>query len=301
MDKIQRFLLENLHVRGEWVSLQSSWDTIQNTIDYPVPVRNVLGEALAAISLLAESLKFDGSITLQIRGTQPVTMLVVQAYANGGIRGIARWNEDDKAEIADDASFNELFGAGTMVISVENNPKKGAQQGERYQSLVSLKGASLAECFKEYFAQSEQLKTQLWLSADENRATGLMLQSLPEDDLDKVTQENNWVHATMLAQTIKDEELLSLGAEDLLHRLYHDEDLRIFEPKPLHFECTCSQQKIENTVQSLGEKEVNEILVEQGSINIDCEFCNKHYELDKVDVKRLFSDGEVAGDEGCLH
>ncbi|MEE9445837.1 MAG: Hsp33 family molecular chaperone HslO, partial [Cocleimonas sp.] len=145
MDKLQRFLLENLHIRGEWVSLQTSWQTIQNTAHYPAPVRKVLGEALAAISLLAESLKFDGSLTLQIRGTQPVTMLVVQANSNGGIRGIAHWD----GEILPESSFNELFGAGTMVISVENTPKKGAQKGERYQSLVSLEGASLAECFKE--------------------------------------------------------------------------------------------------------------------------------------------------------
>ncbi|MEE9446129.1 MAG: Hsp33 family molecular chaperone HslO, partial [Cocleimonas sp.] len=193
------------------------------------------------------------------------------------------------------------FGAGTMVISVENTPKKGAQKGERYQSLVSLEGASLAECFKEYFAQSEQLKTQLWLSANENRATGLMLQSLPEDDLDQVAQNNNWTHATMLAKTITNDELLSLDAEELLHRLYHEEDLRIYDPKPLHFECTCSQQKIENTIYSLGETEVNEILAEQGSISIDCDFCNTHYELNKVDVKRLFSDGDVADDAGGLH
>jgi molecular chaperone Hsp33 len=262
-------------------------------------VRKVLGEALAAISLLAESLKFDGSLTLQIRGTQPVTMLVVQANSNGGIRGIARWDGD----IAEASSFNELFGAGTMVISIENNPKKGQQQGERYQSLVSLNGESLVDCFKEYFAQSEQLNTRLWLAADENRAAGIMLQSLPEDSLDSTTQASNWTHATVLAETITDEELLTLNAEDLLHRLYHEEDLRLYDAQALHFECSCSQTKIENTVYSLGETEVNDILAEQGSINIDCEFCNTHYELDKVDVKRLFSDADIAksSDSGSVH
>ena len=283
-DSLQRFTLESLHIRGEWTCLEETWQEIQNTNNYPPAVRKVLGEALAAISLLAESLKFDGSLTLQIRGTQPVKMLVVQANSNGGIRGIAHWQGD----IPENATFNQLFGAGTMVISVENTPKKGQQQGERYQSLVSLSGETLSECFKEYFAQSEQLKTQLWLAADEKCAAGLMLQSLPEDDLDETTQVQNWTHASVLAETIKAQELLSLDAKDLLHRLYHEEDLRLYNAQPVHFECSCSQQKIENTIFSLGEKEANEIVEEQGSISINCEFCNTTYELDKVDVKQLF-------------
>lgn len=285
-DSLQRFTLENLHIRGEWVSLEETWQNIQQTNNYPPAVRNVLGEALAAISLLAESLKFDGSLTLQIRGTQPVTMLVVQANSNGGIRGIAHCQE----AIPDKATFNQLFGTGTMVITVKNKAKKGQQQGERYQSLVALSGETLADCFKEYFAQSEQLKTRLWLAADEKCAAGLMLQSLPEDELDETSQLQNWTHASILAETVTGQELLRLDAKDLLHRLYHEEDLRLYEPQSVHFECSCSQQKIENTIYSLGEAEANEILKEQGSISIQCEFCHTHYELDKVDVKRLFSD-----------
>ncbi len=296
-NSLQRFTLENLHTRGEWVSLEETWQEIQDTNDYPPAVRNVLGEALAAISLLAESIKFDGSLTLQIRGTQPVTMLVVQANSNAGIRGIAHWQGD----IPSDASFNQLFGAGTMVISVENTPKKGQQQGERYQSLVSLNGETLADCFKEYFTQSEQLKTQLWLAADEKHAAGLMLQSLPEDMFDKTSQNNHWTHATVLAETIKKEELLTLDASELLHRLYHEEEIRLYDSQAVHFECSCSQQKIEGTVYSLGEKEVNDMVAEQGNISINCEFCNTHYQLDAVDVKRLFSDANVTIDDKTLH
>jgi len=294
-DKIHRFHLENLNVRGEWVSLTSVWKEIQKTADYPKPVRDVLGEALVAISLLAESLKFDGSLILQIRGTQPVSMLVVQANADGAIRGIARW----QGEIADDAVFHDLFGDGSMVISVENNTKNlkaGAQQGERYQSFVSLEGDTLAECFKEYFAQSEQLKTRLWLAVNDKCAAGIMLQSLPNDDPEKSAQ--GWNHATILAETLKNEELLELDVKDLLHRLYHEEDLRLYDAKPLRFECSCSQQKIENTIKSLGEKEANEILEDQGSITVDCEFCNTNYILDSVDIKRLFSHADVTDISG---
>ncbi len=291
-DKLHRFFIENLQVRGEWVSLSNAWQEIQKTADYPEPVRNVLGEALIAISLLAESLKFDGSLVLQIRGTSPITMLVVQATADGAIRGIAHWD----GKIADDASFNELFGTGTMVISVE----PGTSGGERYQSLVSLQGASLAACFSDYFAQSEQLKTKMWLAANDKTAAGLLLQSLPsKDDLDDVQSDNeHWNHASILADTLSNkqgkQELLTLDVESLLYRLYHEEDLRLYDANPLRFECSCSQQKIESTLYALGEKEANSILEEQGSISIDCEFCNTHYPLDRVDVSRIFHKNGVS-------
>lgn len=295
VDKIHRFHLENLHVRGEWVSLSYSWQEIQKTTNYPEPVRHVLGEALVAISLLADSLKFDGSLILQIRGTEPVSMLVVQASADGAIRGIAHW----QGEIAQDASFNDLFGAGTMVISVENNPKAGAQKGERYQSLVSLQGETLADCFKEYFAQSEQLNTRLWLAVNNESAAGMMLQSLPYDEnADTDKDDEGWNHATILADTLKNEELLELNATELLHRLYHEEDLRLYDATPIRFECSCSQQKVDNAVYSIGEVEAKGILKEQGSISIDCEFCNRNYVLDSVDVKRLFSDADVTNLSG---
>lgn len=288
-DKLHRFTLENLHVRGEWVSLKSTWEEIQKTADYPAPLRHVLGEALAAISLLAESLKFDGSLILQIRGTQPVTMLVVQASSEGTVRAIAHWN----GELADNASFNDLFGAGTMVISVENNPKAGQNKGERYQSLVSLEGETLADCLKEYFAQSEQLSTRLWLAADDECVAGLMLQSLPSDDESDIKDDQEgWNHATVLADTLKDEELLTLDAQELLHRLYHEEDLRLYDAKPITFKCTCSQKKIDNAVYSLGEIEATELVKEQGAISVDCEFCNKKYTLDHIDVTRIFAEKE---------
>ncbi len=291
-DTLHRFQLENLHVRGEWVSLGESWQAIQKTVDYPKPIRQVLGEALVAISLLAESLKFDGSLVLQIRGTQPVSMLVVQASSEGAIRGLASWD----GEIDEDASFKDLFnptnetqGAnhGTMVISVEPN----STQGERYQSLVPLEGDTLSDCFTQYFAQSEQLQTRLWLAVDDKVATGLMLQSLPLEDTE--IQKQGWEHATILADTVRDSELLTLDAQELLHRLYHEEDLILYDAKSIRFECSCSQQKIELTVRSIGEDEVNSIIDEQGVIHIDCDFCNTRYELDSVDVKRLFSEADV--------
>jgi len=293
-DTLHRFQLENLNVRGEWLSLNQSWQEIQNTTEYPSAVKKVLGEALVAISLLADSLKFDGSLVLQIHGTFPVSMLVVQATSDGSIRGLANW----QGEINSNASFSELFkaadknGQGTMAISVEPS----FDQGERYQSLVSLEGESLAECFKQYFAQSEQLNTSLWLAVDDKTAAGLMLQSLPAEEAvtADISQEDGWDHASILADTIKNKELLTLPAPDLLHRLYHEEDLRIYDAKPIRFECSCSQEKIEHTVRSIGKEEANSIIEEQGSITVDCDFCNTNYVLDRVDVTRLFSDADVS-------
>ena len=295
-DLLHRFQLENLHVRGEWVSLDSSWREILSTAEYPEPVKQVLGEALVAISLLAESLKFDGSLVLQIRGALPVSMLVVQATSDGAIRGMANW----QGEIADDAKFQDLFiaegqGLATMVISVEPNVSN-ASKGERYQSLVALEGESLADSFTQYFAQSEQLKTRLWLAVDETRAVGMMLQCLPSESSE--IQDEGWNHATILADTITEEELLNLNSQTLLHRLYHDEDLRIYEDKAIRFECTCSNEKIENTIRSIGEKEANSIIEEQGQITIDCDFCNTQYKLDSIDVKRLFVDADVTDISG---
>ncbi len=286
-DKLHRFFIENLQVRGEWVALTDAWQAIQKTANYPEPVRRVLGEALVAISLLAESLKFSGSLILQIRGTSPITLLVAQATADGAIRGIAHWD----GIIADNASFHDLFGEGTMVISVEPD----ASGGERYQSLVSLQGASLADCFSEYFAQSEQLKTKMWLAVNDQTASGLLLQSLPlENDAQEDSQTGNehWNHATILADTLNSkqgaQELLTLDVKSLLYRLYHEEDLRLYDATPMRFECSCSQQKIENTIYSIGKKEADSIIQEQGSIQIDCEFCHTHYVLDNVDVSRIF-------------
>lgn len=279
-DKLQRFLIDNTNVRGELVQLEQAWQMMQATADYPAPIRKVLGEALTAISLLATTLKFNGSLILQIHATAPVHMLVVQATSDHTVRGLARWNED----IPDNADFQDLFREGRIIISVE--PKGG---GERYQSIVELQGNSLADSLARYFEQSEQLPTRLWLVADEQKATGLLLQRLPETD-SLETNDDNWERALALSSTITDEELLTLEMETILKRLYHEEELRVFEQEEITFKCQCSQQKIEKMVISLGLDEAEDIIAKHGSIDVDCEFCNSHYMINKVDVKRLFSE-----------
>ncbi len=287
-DQLHRFLLENLHVRGEYVKLETAWQDILQTTFYPKPIRDILGEATAAIALLAASLKFKGSLTLQMNNTYPVNMFVVQAKSDGSIRAIARW----KGDIDENARFNDLFvnsptpddsstsKQGTLIISVEQEDNT-----ERYQSIIALDGDNLADILATYFKQSEQLSTYFSLSTSTNSVAGLMLQSLPSEK-----ENSGWNHAHTLAQTVTKDELLNLNVETLLHRLYHEEEVRLFDPEALYFACSCSQQKIENMIRSLGEVEANSVIKEQGSIQVDCQFCNQHYSLDTFDVKRIFTE-----------
>jgi len=281
-DKSQRFLIDNTHVRGELVQLDQAWQALQATATYPAPIRKVLGEALAAVSLLATTLKFNGSLILQINASAPVHMLVVQATSDNTVRGLARWNE----EISDDMEYQDLFKEGRIIITVEPN-----DGGERYQSIVALTGESLAESLKHYFEESEQLPTRLWLAANDKKATGLLLQRLPNhDDEFNDPEDDSWNRTLALSETISSEELLSLAPETLLHRLYHEEALRLFEPDSIAFKCQCSQQKVEAMIRSLGANEARDIIKKQGSIEIDCEFCNTHYALNKLDVEQLFNE-----------
>jgi len=284
-DKSHRFLIDNTHVRGELVQLDKAWQALQATASYPAPIRKVLGEALAAISLLSTVLKFKGSLILQINASAPVHMLVVQATSEKTVRGLARWNE----EIPDNADYKDLFKDGRIIITVE--PSDG---GERYQSIVALSGDSLADSLKSYFEESEQLQTRLWLASDDEKAAGLLLQRLPNsDDLLLESENESWNRTLALSETITRAELLTLDANILLHRLYHEEDLRVFNQEHITFKCQCSQQKVEHMITSMGTSEAHDIIEKQGSIEIDCEFCNTHYALDRLDVEHLFNDKTI--------
>lgn len=273
-DKLHRFLLEKLHVQGEWVRLDRSWKQVQATSKYPEPIRNLLGEALAAISLIRASLKFKGSLIMQMNETYPLNMLVVQAHSDGSIRGIARWH----GKIDNSANFKDLLGDGRLIISVEQ------ENADRYQSIIELDGNSLAEVLANYFQHSEQLDTHFILTANEDKAAGFMLQTLPTED-DKV----GWTHALTLAMTVKPDELLTLEAQELFHLLYHEEDLRLYDAEEQYFQCSCSQEKVENMIYSLGKDEATSSITKQGNISIDCQFCNQHYQLDSIDVERIFT------------
>ncbi|HXH02334.1 MAG TPA: Hsp33 family molecular chaperone HslO [Candidatus Competibacteraceae bacterium] len=275
-DTLQRFLFERLGVRGELVQLAQSWRTVLERRDYPPVIRRVLGEAMAAAGLLYATIKFDGQLTLQLQGGNGLLhLLLVQCQADGTLRGLARWHGEPAP-----APLAQLCGGGTLVLTLES------AKGERYQGLVAIHGNNLAGALEEYFDRSEQLPTRLWLAADGERAGGLLLQRLPGQSRGDA---DGWNRIGMLAATLSEAELLGLDSGTLLRRLFHEEDLRLFEPQSLRFRCTCSRERIEAVLRSLGGQELRALLSERGKVGVDCEFCGQHYGFDAVDVEALLA------------
>jgi molecular chaperone Hsp33 len=273
-DALQRFLFEGTQVRGELVHLDASWRAVLSRHPYPETVRGPLGEALAATVLLTGTLKFDGALILQVQGEGPLRTLVAQATHGRTIRGLARWEGAVPA-----GAIKAVFGTGRLVLTLE------PEGGERYQGIVPLFGANLAEALETYFRTSEQLGTRLWLAAGPQRAAGLLLQRLPGYQ----GGEDDWTRIATLADTLTGEELTGLPTETLLHRLFHEEDLRLFEPEPVAFRCTCSRGRIEETLRALGEEELEATLAQEGQVEVSCEFCNRIYRWDLVDARQIFT------------
>jgi molecular chaperone Hsp33 len=281
-DSIHRFLFEQTGIRGNLVHLDASWRAILGNHPYPEAIGVHLGQALAAVALLSATIKFDGSLILQVQGSGPLRTLVAQATSARTLRGIARWS----GEVPASGHLNECTGEGRLVLTIER------AQGEPYQGVVPLAGHGIGEALEHYFATSEQLPTRLWLAADEGRAAGLLLQRLPTDETtNQIADEttDDWDRIGMLAATVTPEELLRLSTLEVLHRLFHEEDVRLFEPEPLSYRCGCSRTRIEDMLRNLGEAEVNSMLAEQGEVEVTCEFCNRTYRLDSVDASQLFT------------
>ncbi len=274
-DSLQRFLIDGSQVRGELVHLDASWQAMLQRAEYPETVRNVLGEAAVAASLLTSTLKFDGSLIMQIKGNGPLHLLVVQATSQRTLRGLARWQQD-----VPEGSLRDMCGADKLQITIDQGKER-----ERHQGIVALHGNTLTDSLHHYLSTSDQLPTRLWLAVDEQRAAGMLLQNLPG----KTQDDDAWQRSTLIADTIKPQELLQLPAEEILNRLYHEEDVRVFESEPMSFRCGCSQERVKQTLIGLGIDECREILHDEGAINVTCEFCNAHYEFDKVDVEQLYT------------
>ncbi|MFT6431404.1 MAG: molecular chaperone Hsp33 [Halopseudomonas sp.] len=278
-DTSQRFLFENVDVRGELVALDTSYREVLAKHDYPEPVRELLGEMLAAAVLLSTTIKFDGLLILQASSSGPISTLMVECASDQAVRGIARYSE----AIAGN-SLADLMPDGILAITVD------PEEGQRYQGIVALDGSTLAESLNGYFQNSEQLPTRFRLQADGRTARGLLLQALPADrQRDSEQRAATWEHLNILADTLSAEELLSLDNQTVLHRLFHEEDVRLFDPRAARFECSCSAERSGNALISLGHDDALALLSEQnGEIEIDCQFCNTRYLFDRVRLEDLF-------------
>lgn len=279
-DQIQRFLFDDTNVRGEIVTLERAYREVLDRHAYPPAVNRLLGELLAAVALLTDTVKLDGILSLEVRGQGALALLMAESNPGGELRAIARLAED--APMPDEgAGFRDLLGDGQIVITLD------PREGNRYQGIVALDHDSLAGCLEAYFAQSEQLPTRLWLEADGERAGGLLLQRLPDESQNQ--DRDAWGRTVHLADTIKREELLGLAPLEVLRRLYHEETVRVFDPKALRFGCSCSRERLANALVSLGADELREILAERGAIETQCHFCHTHYRFEPPEVEALLA------------
>ncbi len=290
-DSIHRFLFEDFPVRGEIVHLDATWQAVLERFDYPPHIRSVLGELMAATVLLASTLKFRGTMTVQLQGKGPLHLLVVQCTSRMTLRGLARW----KDEVRDEA-LSTMTGAGRLVINIES-----PDEGRRYQGIVPLEGDTIAQCLQNYFRDSVQLPTRLWTASGEQGASGLLLQKLPAGERRSNIESDDWNRVQVLADTITADELLNLSDEEILRRLFHEDDIRLFESAPVSFRCGCSRERVERMLKSLGTNEIESILDERGRVEVRCEFCNKAESFDRVDAEQLFKGTRQAPPSGSVH
>lgn len=276
---VQRFLLDDLDIRGAVVRLGPVWQQMLAGRDYPAPVARLLGEMSATTLLIGGNLKQPGRITFQLRGSGPVSLLVIDCNERLHIRGMAKCDESvPAAQLTGNAP--DLLGHGQLLLSLDLPSMR-----EPYQSFVPLDGDSIAEIFEHYLKQSEQQPARFFLAADEHGAAGLFLQKLPGAD---ERDADGWARIEHLASTVRPEELLGLPAEELLLRLFHEETVRIFDPRPVVHDCPEDWEKVRSMLRSLGRAEVDAILQEHGEVLIKDDICNREYRFDAQAIEELF-------------
>lgn len=281
-DTTQKFIFEDADIRGEIVALSKTCSDIFANHQYAPSVERLLGEFMCAATLLSTTIKFEGLLTLQARSDGQIPIIMAECNSRQKVRAIARG-----AEQASSDDFKTLLNNGQLAITIEPT------DGKAYQGIVPLDGESLAQCLESYFAQSEQLATRLWLACEGDRCGGLLLQQLPmQIESNPQHRADHWQHLCQLAETIRPEELLELDSEELLFRLYHQDPLRIFEPQDVEFQCSCSWQRSGAALATLPRPELEEMLKEQGLIEVNCEFCNYNYSFGAEEISKL-----IDGDE----
>lgn len=277
VNAVQRFLFKELNIRGQHIQLQESWQEMIKDRHYPQPIIELLGELTAMAVMMANGMKHQGRVTLQIQGSGPITLLVVDVTHDLKIRGVAKTNQS----IEGDTDFNALLGDGQILMTLENT-----QTQHHFQSYVPREGQSVAEAFETYLSQSEQLPSKIWLAANEQALGGVVIEKMPET---AGQDEDGWQRIVHLTTTVQDEELTTLPAEALIHRLFHEELVELFEPASVVYECPKDEKRITDMLISLGEEEVRKVLEEQGEVVIHNEMCNFHLRFDKDDIDRLFA------------
>ncbi|MBV1911301.1 MAG: Hsp33 family molecular chaperone HslO [Kangiellaceae bacterium] len=270
-DKIQRFIFDSFGIRGEFVHLENASARMLENHSYPPIIADLLQQVAAVTILMTTTLKFEGKMSVQLQTPDRLKLLVVQANHRLGFRGIARYDESyDYSNM----NFEELAKAGTLSITIE--PKKG----KRYQGVVELKENTFAKCIENYFNQSEQLKTRIWLFNNEHQVKGLMLQALPD-----MLSQDSFDHLVFLAETLTEEECLAIEPDILLNRLFHQESVKDLLTQDIKFQCGCSRKKMLDSVALFPEDEIESLIAQKGKVSVKCEFCLSKFAFNQLQIK----------------
>ena len=299
-DQLVKFMLGTGHVRGVMVRLEATWAELQRRRSYPQAVAGLVGQMAAASALLAGSLKFDGALILQMQGDGPLKLAVAECQPDFGLRATAKMDaafDDSSALPSDLAALLNTHGQGRCAITLDpRNPQSGLQP---YQGIVALTDAqghtlpTLAAVLEQYLAQSEQIDSMLLLASNAQVVSGLLLQRMPGAQqatgaAGGNSADDDFARARHLAATLQDDKLLQLAPEDILRRLFWEEEARVFEPLAPRFHCTCSRARVAGMLRMLGRGEVESILADQGEVDVRCEFCGQGYAFDAIDAAQVF-------------
>ncbi len=295
-DNLLRFHLQNTPVRGEWIELSDAWVQVLGRHEMDDASQSLLGQLTAASLLLSATIKHRGSLTAQIIGDGPICLMIAECQADGAFRATAKLSEKHPMPPGGATEVNELLNPGGKArFAITIDPREEGKSA--YQGIVPLEGNSISRMLERYMFRSEQIPTRLWLAADGQRATGLLLQRLPETgfDADAGRDIDAWGRMQKLAETLRAGEMLAENGETILRRLFWQEQIGAVESRSLRFECQCSRRKVSTMLQMLGADEVNAIVAEQGRVAVNCEYCNSPFVFDPVDVAGLFQPGALPG------
>ena len=279
-DQITPFVFDALPVRGALIHLSRSWRRMLRDHQYDNIVRDTLGHAAAATGLIAQSVKFEGAITLQIQGAGNLHMLVMQCTSDLEVRGMASFGEDGGAE-----TFGDLMQKAHCAITVDTGDQP-------YQGIVEIERSSLADSLQNYFARSVQVPSHVMLVSDASLSGGILLQQMPGQSM---LNEDDWNRLGYVVATLRASDFEVSDNMGLIGKLFAEDDVRVFESKPVVFHCRCSQQRAEEVLRMLGEEETREAVEEQGIVDVTCEYCGRQRSFDPIDISRLFTDNAVSG------
>jgi molecular chaperone Hsp33 len=276
-DSVTPFGFESLPVRGALIHLSRAWRRMLRDHDYDKLLTETLGHAAAATGLIAQSLKFDGAVTLQIQGGSALQMLVMQCTSELDVRGMAAVPEGVRAQ-----DFAELTRSAQCAVTVDPG-------GRPYQGIVAIDEASLAASLEHYFERSIQVPSHIALVANEEVAGGVLVQQLPGEPID----EDDWKRLRLLVHTLSLADFTDEAGLQLVGKLFAEDDVRVYEPRSVDFRCRCTAAKTEDVLKMLGEDEARQALAEQGSIEVICEYCGRRRSFDAVDIERIFTNNVV--------